>query len=218
MKVICISQGQYDRFRNILKCLLTVCKAAAYSLLRTLCSRVSSRRKWWQHVKQLTGLSALDDLRNLCGNLLHSNTSKMANSIHTFFVNVAADMPSLRLEVLASLADDYTDDFVIEVAEVELQLSNISVNKLYGPHGLLNWLLNIWHRFWLVPLVQSSMPLADKRMYPLLGSTQMSFLCQRSSQLYLLKMIYAQFILIPRLAKSSNISLVIGLWSRLWRV
>jgi hypothetical protein len=65
----------------------------------------------------------------------------MANGINILFASVAADLPPLHQEVLASLADDYTDDFIIEVADVERRLSNISVDKLPWPVSLPNWLL-----------------------------------------------------------------------------
>jgi hypothetical protein len=130
----------FRRFRNAAQRLAKQLRRVYYE--RCVAElRVSSPRNWWQHVKQFIGLSAPDDLRDLCGNLFHGNTGKMANGINTFFASVAADLPPLHLEVLASLADDYTDDFIIEVAEVERRLSNISVNKSSGPDGLPNWLL-----------------------------------------------------------------------------
>lgn len=66
----------------------------------------------------------------------------MANDINFFFVSMAADLPSLRQEVLATLAIDYTDYCITEVAvDVEFRLSNISVNKSSGSNCLPDWLL-----------------------------------------------------------------------------
>jgi hypothetical protein len=101
-----------------------------------------SPRNWRQHVNQFIGFSAPDDLHDLCGNLFKDNAGRMANSINTLFASVVPHLPPLHLEVLASLADDYTDDFTI--AEVEHWLSNFSVNKLSVPDGMAKRLLRIW--------------------------------------------------------------------------
>jgi len=42
-------------------------------------------------------------------------------------VNVADDLELLRPEFLAQLTDDYSNEFIIEVAPVEMRLPNINI-------------------------------------------------------------------------------------------
>jgi hypothetical protein len=101
--------------------------------------RASNPRNWWQSVEQFIGLSASGDLRELSGNLFRGNTCKIVHDINVVVTSVAADLPPLQKEVVASLADDCADYFTVEVAEVERWLSDMCVNKSPGLDYLSNW-------------------------------------------------------------------------------
>jgi len=92
---------------------------------------------WWKQVKKFLNIkqnsvySALD---------ISPNTS-VPNAINEFFASVSGDLEPLRPEFLAKLTDDYSSQFIIEVAEVETKLSNINIYKAPGPNHLPSWIL-----------------------------------------------------------------------------
>ena len=93
---------------------------------------------WWIKTKQF--LHPIDS-----NPLLHleqsSSTSSLADEINEFFVSVSEHLPSFDHGLLAELTSDFSDDYIIEPAEVEQRLSRIKIHKAPGPDGIPNWFL-----------------------------------------------------------------------------
>ena len=53
----------------------------------------------------------------------------------------------MDLSVLSDLCDDYSDDFVVDLSEVDKRLSSIKIHKAPGPDGIPNWLLRDFSSF-----------------------------------------------------------------------
>ena len=60
-----------------------------------------------------------------------------------FFISVSSHLPPFNSGILDTLTVDYTDEYIIEPAYVEYQLSRINrpIHKSSGPDGVPNWLL-----------------------------------------------------------------------------
>ena len=58
-----------------------------------------------------------------------------------FFISVSSHLPPFNSSILDTLTVDYTDEYIIEPAYVEYQLSRVNIHKYSGLDGVLNWLL-----------------------------------------------------------------------------
>jgi len=58
-----------------------------------------------------------------------------------FFISVSSHLPPFNSNILDTLTVDYTDEYIIEPAYVEYQLSRVNIRKSSGPDGVPNWLL-----------------------------------------------------------------------------
>ena len=64
-----------------------------------------------------------------------------SDEINDFFISVSSHLPPFNSSILATLTVDYTDQYIIEPAYVEYQLSRVNIHKSSGPDGVPNWLL-----------------------------------------------------------------------------
>ena len=70
----------------------------------------------------------------------HPNLS-LADEINDFFVSVSEHLPPFKNDQCSTIVADYTQDYIVLLAEIERRLSRINVHKAPGPDGLPNWLL-----------------------------------------------------------------------------
>ena len=75
----------------------------------------------------------------------------LPNAINEFFVSVS-DLDPVNSDILFTLADDYSSDYVIEVDQVEKRLMNINVYKASGPDFIPNWILRDFAPYIAQPL------------------------------------------------------------------
>ena len=76
----------------------------------------------------------------------------MPNGINEFFVSMAGDLDPVNSDILLTLADDYSSDYVIDVDQFEKRLMNINVYKAPGPDFFPNWILRDFAPFIAQPL------------------------------------------------------------------
>ena len=97
----------------------------------------TDQHSWWKQVKKFLNIKQ----NSVYSALNISPNTSVPNAINEFFASVSGDLEPLRAEFLAKLTDDYSSQFIIEVAEVETRLSNINIYKAPGPDHLPSWIL-----------------------------------------------------------------------------
>ena len=68
----------------------------------------------------------------------------LAEKINSFFTSVSADLPCLNPPLQHDTVDSVnpiSDNFIIQIHEVEKQLRSIDINKSMGPDGIHSWIL-----------------------------------------------------------------------------
>jgi len=86
-------------------------------------------RSWWKKTKQFLYSKHTNPLQNLQQRKPHLT---LADEINDFFVSVSGHIPPFDHILLNSLSTDYTDQYIIEPAEVERQLLHINIHKSSG--------------------------------------------------------------------------------------
>lgn len=104
---------------------------------------------WWTKIKHFLNSSNSNHLEGLQNS---QPDVSLADLINDFFVGISAGLPSIDLSVLSDLNDDYTDDLVIDPAEVDIRLSRIKIHKAPGPDGIPNWFLRDFSSFLCQPI------------------------------------------------------------------
>jgi len=109
----------------------------------------SDPHQWWTKTKRILNIQDSDLLASLeC----KGSPDQVAEAVNEFFVSVSAHLPKVNSIILDDLADDYSADFVIDLADVENRLARINIYKAAGPDGLRNWLLSDFAPYLSQPL------------------------------------------------------------------
>jgi len=109
----------------------------------------SDPHQWWTKTKRTLNIQDSDLLASLeC----KGSPDQVAEAVSEFFVSVSAHLPKVNSIILDDLADDYSADFVIDLADVENRLARINIYKAAGPDGLRNWLLSDFAPYLSQPL------------------------------------------------------------------
>ena len=153
-----------DRYRRLIRCRQNALRNgqhARYKSLRNQVQRLtkqlrrkfyarkmeglrnSNSRKWWQSVKQITGIPAKSSqpLTGLANHVCDGNLQTLASQVNEFFQQVAADLQPLAADAAPPQADFIPAEFIIDQEDVENKLSRINVYKAPGPDGIPNWVL-----------------------------------------------------------------------------
>lgn len=105
--------------------------------------------QWWTKTKRLLNIEDSNPLVNL---EYQGSPENLADTINQFFVSVSAHLPKVDPDILDQLTDDYTSDFTVEPAEVELRLARINIYKATGPDDLPGWFLRDFAPYLSQPL------------------------------------------------------------------
>jgi len=127
----------YRKVRNKVNRMATLLHKKYYAR-KTDALHTADPCSWWQKTKQFLYSKHTNPLQNL---QQQNPQLSIADEINGFFVSLSAHLPPFDQTLLDSLANDYSDQYIIEPAEVERQLLRINTHKSSGPDGLPNWLL-----------------------------------------------------------------------------
>ncbi|XP_028403413.1 uncharacterized protein LOC114526110 [Dendronephthya gigantea] len=99
----------------------------------------SNPKKWWDGIKQLSGMSNPPPFNSLAINGTVLRDFELASVINESFCSTAADIPHLNFTPVP--VSNVPDRYVITRDAVELALAGVNDRKSVGPDEIPNWIL-----------------------------------------------------------------------------